>query len=72
MCVILIGASYCALLVANLTLDKAEQQVETVEQLAATNLKYTDVDNLWPGQVKIIYRNIFTKYVSLFSTVGAV
>lgn len=49
----MVGACYSALLVAVLTVDEAAPQLDTLQQLAASGLGYTDVDDVWPGQLAL-------------------
>ncbi|CAB3359934.1 Hypothetical predicted protein [Cloeon dipterum] len=53
LCVILLGACYCALLFAVLTVEQAAQQVDSVQELVDSNLRLTDVDEIWPGQLRL-------------------
>ena len=52
---VMLGACYSALLVAVLTVDEAAPQLDTLQQLAASGLGYTDVDHVWPGQVPFFH-----------------
>jgi hypothetical protein len=69
---VMLGACYSALLVAVLTVDEAAPQLDTLQQLAASGLGYTDVDLVWPGQVLFFFWSLFCNFLILIIEVGAV
>ncbi|XP_059484371.1 uncharacterized protein LOC132201863 [Neocloeon triangulifer] len=66
LCMILLGACYCAFLVAVLTSEQTAEQIDTVEELVDSNLRLTDVDDLWPGQLQLSKDPNIIKIMSRF------